>query len=354
MLPPTAPPSTVFTTDSLPADTRFDAWRDSISVLFDVVPHTRSCPTDFRASVAATHLGELLVGNLHFSGQQFSRSRARMARDGLDHYLVQWYRSGGFVGQLDDGRGDIHVHAGDIVVFDLQRSQHTHTQASDVVTLVLPRERMDEYLGASARQLHGTVLPTGAGLGGLLSDHMDSLLHRLPTLSAQDASTVTRINSQMLAACLGPALKQLTGSTSVGSALQASPEALLECIQRYIGHHLARPLSAESLCEAFDLSRGSLYRLFEPFEGVSRYIQSRRLQRAFHLLLSPANLRLGIAEIAARVGFASEAHFSRAFRAAFDQRPSDVRALSRHGGLTSAAHAQVSTEYAQWVRYLAV
>lgn len=147
MLPPTAPPSTVFSTDAFPEDNRFDAWRDSISVLFDVVPHSRLRPTDFSASVAATHLGELLVGQLHFSGQQFSRSRARMARDGLDHYLVQWYRNGGFVGQLDDGRTDIHVQAGDIVVFDLQRSQHTHAQASDVMTLVLPRERMDEYLG---------------------------------------------------------------------------------------------------------------------------------------------------------------------------------------------------------------
>ena len=84
-------PSTTFDTcQTLSAD-RFEAWRASISVLFDVAPveHRTASGDSFHASVHATHLGQLLLGDLRFGAQRFSRNKARAARDGLDHYLVQ-------------------------------------------------------------------------------------------------------------------------------------------------------------------------------------------------------------------------------------------------------------------------
>ena len=105
MTTPQPLPSTLFTTDQQAGEARFEAWRQSISVVFDVAPLVPQGIAAFQATVHATHLGHLLVGDLHFAEQQFLRSQPRVVRDGLDHYLVQWYRTGGFVGQRDGGVG---------------------------------------------------------------------------------------------------------------------------------------------------------------------------------------------------------------------------------------------------------
>ena len=75
------------------------------------------------------------------------------------------------------------------------------------------------------------------------------------------------------------------------------------------------------------MSRATLYRLFEPLGGVSSYIQERRLARAYAALIHPAHRHRPIYDIAFDCGFASEAHFSRAFRLFFGLPPSELRAM---------------------------
>lgn len=337
-------PSTVFHTDQAAAEDRFDAWRESISVLFDVIPPARGTLEGFEASVHATHLGQLLVGDICFGAQQFARDRARAARDGLDHYLVQWYRGGGFAGQHDSD-GDMRVHAGDIVFFDMARPQRTFAHSSRVLSLIVPRALCDEAFGATAERLHGTVLRRDDALGGLLADHLDSLHRRLPSVSAEQTADVVYATTRMLAACLRPAQPVLAQA-------QAEMRAVtLERIQRHIGRNLGAPLTPESLCRAFGISRSLLYRLFEPLGGVAHYVQQRRLLRAFHALANPVNQRLRVAEIATRLGFTSEAHFSRAFRAAFGLAPREARAAGASARALAVAGAS-SIEYAEWLRGL--
>ena len=352
---PSSLPSTVFTTDVLQGEQRFEAWRSSIAVIFDVAPLAHDGLDCFKASVTARHLGALLAGDLHFSSQQFSRSAARVARDGVDHYLVQWYRSGGFVGQ-HDGHVDMQVRAGDITVFDLGRTQRTHAAPSHVLSLVVPRETLDEALGGAAlTDLHGAVLRHGTVLNGLLSDYLRSLHQRLPEVTLAEAPAVVQATAQMLAACLRP------NQRTLAQAREEVQGVTLARIQRHIAQNLGTPLSPELLCRTFGISRSLLYRLFEPLGGVAHYVQQRRLARAFHALANPANRRLRVAEIASRTGFASEAHFSRAFRAAFGLTPSDVRATAGRASAGGAAGARgdgeafgrdATAEYADWVRGL--
>lgn len=346
--PANALPSTTFDTcQTLSAD-RFEAWRASISVLFDVAPveHRTASGDSFHASVQATHLGQLLLGDLRFGAQRFSRNKARAARDGLDHYLVQWYRSGSFVGQ-HDGSSELKVNAGDVVVFDMARTQQTLAEHSHVLSLIVPRRLGDAAFGTHGADLHGTVLASGSIFAGLLADHLDALHRRLPTITLLQADDVVHATTQMLAACLRPSQRTLAEARNEVQA------ATLEHIQRHIAQNLAAPLTPEILCRRFGISRHRLYHLFEPLGGVMRYVQQRRLQRAFHTLSNPTCRRLRIADVATRLGFASEAHFSRAFRAAFGHTPSDVRAMAE------AAHTvrinpppgttTTSAEYADWL-----
>jgi AraC-like DNA-binding protein len=219
-------------------------------------------------------------------------------------------------------------------------------QDSHVLSLIVPRALGDAAFAGAANP-HGTVLRSDSVFGGLLADHLGALHRRLPAIGREQADDVVRATTQMLAACLRPSQRTLAEARAEVQAVT------LERIQRHIARNLGAPLAPEQLCRTFGISRHRLYQLFEPLGGVARYVQQRRLQRAFQTLSNPVYRHLRVADVAARLGFASEAHFSRAFRAAFGHTPSDVRAMAEaaraSGRNPPALPSAASVEYADWL-----
>src|SRR5512138_1571369 len=128
-------PSTLFSTKDVRPREQFDAWHASISVIFDAAPLAAHDPArGFDASVRAWHLGGLLLSRVDFDGQQFVRDRQRAAIDGLDHYLVHLYASGGLVGAA--GERVRELNAGDIQILDLSQHNATEAAASGTVAIV--------------------------------------------------------------------------------------------------------------------------------------------------------------------------------------------------------------------------
>jgi AraC-like DNA-binding protein len=342
-------PFSQFTTGNLSSREQFDAWHDSISVIFDVAPLAQQrVDTGFQASVRAYHLGGLLVSQVDFDGQRFFRDKRRAIADGLDHYLVQLYATGGLVGACGDR--ERVLRAGDVQILDLAQPNITAAKASGTIAIVVPRDTLRRAL-PMAGDLHGLVLRGDSGTGGLLADYMRSLIARADAITMADAPLIAQATTDMIAAC-----SHSTAET-VERARTAIEMTMLERIQRHISSRLDSPdLQAEALSGLFGISRTRLYRLFEPLGGVAGYIQEQRLGRAFAELSNPARNHRRIYEIAFGLGFSSEAHFSRIFRSTFGLSPSDVRArahalLSGGGGRQAAAHP-VEGGYEDWVRQL--
>lgn len=89
--------------------------------------------------------------------------------------------------------------------------------------------------------------------------------------------------------------------------------------------------------------------------GVAHYIQEQRLTRACAELCNPAHDHRRIYEVAFALGFSSEAHFSRVFRATFGLSPSDARGraqATRVDANRSAPTADANGGYDDWVRQL--
>lgn len=81
--------------------------------------------------------------------------------------------------------------------------------------------------------------------------------------------------------------------------------------------NLALPdLSPDWLARRLDVSRASLYRLFADRGGIMRNVQERRLLAVRAALGDPLDTRR-LARLSSDLGFKSEAHFSRSFRARF-------------------------------------
>ena len=99
----------------------------------------------------------------------------------------------------------------------------------------------------------------------------------------------------------------------------------------YINAHLSEPLTVEILAEQVNLSSSAFSRRFRELTGKSPYqfVKETRLERARELLLER---RLGVGDISVAVGYASQSHFTKEFRARFGTTPreyADAEGLSR-------------------------
>ena len=74
-------PFSLFKTSHLSPREQFDAWHESISVIFDVEPLADQKPDrGFSATVRGWHLGHLLVSQVDFDGQRFVRDRRKSTK----------------------------------------------------------------------------------------------------------------------------------------------------------------------------------------------------------------------------------------------------------------------------------
>ena len=97
--------------------------------------------------------------------------------------------------------------------------------------------------------------------------------------------------------------------------------------EMFIAERLADPtLDATMVARAIGISVRHLNRLFTSHGcTVNQWIWSQRLDRAREQLMCPTQRRVGIGDIAFRLGFATQAHFSRVFKARFGVNPSALR-----------------------------
>lgn len=297
------------------------AWREAVAPFWEFAIRPEDV-ADFRGQSQVRHLGNAILCRAGASGLRFERSRALVARMGVDHILAHVRVSGRSRIEIDGSEYD--CGPGDICLFDLSRPLAARSTDYRALTLVLPRP----LFGAGAVDLdtlHGTVLHGTTPFGKLLADHLRSLSAHADGFSEREA----RAAAEATATLLGAAVPRLSGGERTDRAPERAP--LLLVIRRVIEAELANPgLTAEALCGRFGVSRSTLYRLFAPMGGVAGYIRQRRLDRAYRDLARPGDGRFArISEVAYRWHFENPAHFTQAFRDAFGCAPRDVRAQTR-------------------------
>jgi AraC-like DNA-binding protein len=112
-------------------------------------------------------------------------------------------------------------------------------------------------------------------------------------------------------------------------------ENVLALTEAAIRDNLALPeLSPDWLALKLDISRASLYRFFASRGGIMRFVQERRLLAVQAALSDPLETRR-LSRLAADLGFKSEAHFSRSFRARFGVTASNYRKLQLDASATT-------------------
>lgn len=331
-----------FSTETLSASDRFDVWRSSISVLFEIEPGAGR-PGDFKAGIAASHLGSLLFAETAATGHQFSRSLRKTIADGIDHYVLQLYCEGGARARF----GDLEqtVRPGDLFLFDLAKQSVFDCDDFRNLSLIVPRALLESRV-PGIESLHGCRLPAALPLVRLLKQNLLAMREIVGDCPASHAGPVAEMLHELTARCLSTLDREIYGGGPTSKA------ALMTAIRRFVEIRLADPnLDWTAVCAEFRLSRSYLYELFVPLGGVAHYIQQRRLMRSLSDLQAASGHRRKIAQVAFTYGFTSESHFSRTFRKAFGMTPSEARVLPP--GTTAPSPSARHAEYEEWVRVMA-
>jgi len=88
----------------------------------------------------------------------------------------------------------------------------------------------------------------------------------------------------------------------------------LGAMQQFLMTRLNGDVGVEALCQRFNVSRSTLYRLFEPLGGVRQFIDGACLERCSGELRGSDPRRIKIAEIAAPWEFTEASSLGHRFR----------------------------------------
>lgn len=310
-------PASLFTTANLPGPERFAAWRESVGVFLDVRPPTSGVSPTFNARVESYLLDDLVLARSTIGAQKFDRNSLRIARDSIDHYMIQLFVAGGM--EMTLGRRSFRLNTGGLIVFDLSEVMDSYDFDCDVLCIVVPRRRLAPLLTNPDAQQGARVDPQ-AGAGRLLANYLVTLFEEAPTLALAEGSLAARSLIDLTALAFnGTVMKE--GDLS---AIAQQAERLR--VQNFIKDCLPNPgLGPDMVAGSIGMSRAQLYRLFAPIGGVAQYIREQRLRRCLADLLSVRHAHRQIADIAYSWGFSDPTYFTKAFKLRFGRTPSEAR-----------------------------
>ncbi|MFE6398383.1 helix-turn-helix domain-containing protein [Streptomyces alboflavus] len=295
---------------------------DEIAGLWHVPALRSAGPPRLRVGLRALHLGGVWVAALACPPTSFARTVRLIHRYDPQVCHVLHMRRG--QATLDTGRRRTRVGAGQMVLMDSSRPYSGQfdgpTGAHSFVIVQFSRAVL-QLQPRSVQRLHVAPVPLGPGMGVALSRWLSDITARAHEFAQADGPFLTDVTTSLIASVL-------RGAVSPDDALlpEDRRQALRTQIRQFVRRHLADPLTPDDIAAAHQMSRRTLYSLFEE-DGltVAAWIRRERLERCRRDLADPRLAGQPIHSIAARWGFPDKAHFSRAFRSAYGAAPRDFR-----------------------------
>lgn len=330
-----------FSLSALHPTQRFDAWRESLGVIFEVNPEKVRNVDAFDAHVESFMLDGLVFNRAMSVAQTFNRPVSRYLTDALDHYMIQLFVTGDVT--MRRGTREIRAKSGTLIALDLAETLDSVNADFELLNVFIPRRHLSGLL-KSPDSLQGLTLDTHTGPGRLLADYMKSLFQTRASLSAIEETVASSVLIQLAAAAFN--------STPViaHDPPDWADHAIALKARHVIRKHLDNPdLTPSMVAAILGISRARLYRAFSEIGGVNETIRELRLRRCFADLVSPTYDALTVSEIAYRWGFADPSHFARAFRARFGMTASEARA-QQAGSLTRTdSRSLLDRSYEAWI-----
>ncbi|MCZ4514841.1 AraC family transcriptional regulator [Streptomyces sp. ActVer] len=323
---------TVFRSEDVPAEHRFDYWRELVHRAIAPSDITSDHAADFWAEQRLLELGPAMVWPVSVVPTRFRRTEKMVRQCDPEMYHLSLVLGGG-LGVDHIGRADLYGPR-DLWVTDTSEPYEVrppHDGDRRLVTgvavdfpkalLPLPPDRVRELLG---RRLSGRE-----GTGSLLTEFLIGLDRQADFLQPSDAPRLGTVLIDLLSAWFAQVL-------NAEDALppETRHRAMTAHIRAFIRQNLHDPeLTPPVIAAAHHISVSYLHRLFQEqapgedgeVETVAAWIRRLRLEGARRDLADPALRAVPIHTVAARWGLPRASDFARAFRTAYGLTPKEYR-----------------------------
>ncbi|WP_426399162.1 AraC family transcriptional regulator [Ralstonia sp. R-29] len=298
------------------------AWRERVGHIIDVLPSRADLERPFHAAIDCYKVDDLSFTDCRSDAAVLDRSLARISTDPIRNYAFHVFLEGGVtdVAVRSSSSRNNTPAAGSILALHLGQPVRMQRSACRVATIFVPGALVGETF-PDPEAIHGRLIANTTPLTQLIVEHVTALGQGIAGMSAHAAGNAILAGTQLMVSAFG---KQAQLS---GNARAAARAAMFGRVRRYIQAHLRQEdLSPESVLQALQLPRQTLYRLFQHEGGLGAYIRHLRLREAADELVRHPNRT--VTDIAFGLGFKSSSDFTRAFRRAYDIAPQDFRAQS--------------------------
>lgn len=315
----------VLTTENVAPRQRVAFWQEMVSQTFVQAHCDSTIGEAFCGSIGTDAFAQTEISRIDAGQQRIDRRSTDIARACKPRFYL-CYQAAGRARVVERNRESILV-PGDLILLD--NCEPYSVEYEDKVTeivLHVPHEVLHQRFRAPERVLGRKIEGAHGGLARVAGDFLLACASNAETLAPAQRATLSDLALKLFAGVLAEA----AGGQSEAGTYQA---VLLARIKQHVRGHLADPaLDLHRVAASMGLSVRYLSRLFQrDGQSFGRYLLQQRIERCRLDLVNPALHNLRVGEIALRAGFNDLAHFSRVFRAAVGQSPTQCRVrLSGH------------------------
>ncbi|MFD3705059.1 helix-turn-helix domain-containing protein [Nocardia sp. NPDC058658] len=312
----------VASTAEVPAREAFGHWEQLVTGSLIEVSIAPTVPDAFEGQIRSSDFGDVVVGTVAAGGHELRRTRRHIARSSEPHIIGSVVLSGH--AQVEHAGNSVALAPGAMIFYDTAQPIRWRSDGPfEDLTIRVPRQRVVDYFGFRADALPAGRVVGEGGVGLMLA----RFFQRVAQLQSTDptAAAVLAANGiDLLGAAATIAAGGRPGRTQAGAV---NGQHVLD----YLHANFTDPgLTVDRIADACRVSRRTLYRVVEEFEGgLGAMLRELRLERARELLAA-ADFR-SVAAVACASGFATERQFYRAFQAAMGMTPGEFRAIARSG-----------------------
>ncbi|MGP9791594.1 AraC-like ligand-binding domain-containing protein [Roseinatronobacter sp. NSM] len=313
----------LWTTASVPQNESLSYWVEAVCRTYtalDCEERNRLAP--FYGQIDAGMVGEIGVTQVRASAQKVRRTRRSIARHDEDKLLFSIQKRGRCT-VVQDGRVAA-LTPGDFALYDTTRPYELIFDAEFAQYVVaVPGHALRPLLKMPER-LTARRIPGGSSIGRAVLNAIETVAWNNGDLGYDAQCPMEEALRGLLSAgALSLLGAELRKSDTASGARRAA-------IKAYVFQHLRDPaLCVGMIAAAQGVDVSTIHRAFDgEDETLSRWIWIQRLENARRDISDPSKSHLTLTEIAFFWGFNDMAHFSRAFKARFDQAPRVVRQQS--------------------------
>ena len=296
----------------------FEHWRHLVAESFVPLAASSADADNFHGRMRARRLDRVALVEVSSASHEVHRTPALIAQSNQRYFKLNLQLQG--TGLLIQDNREAVLHPGDLSIYDTSRP-YTLAFEGDarLMVMMFPWDALSLPPECIA-QLSAVRMASDGGLAAIVGPFIAHLAGNLDALRGPSGSRLATNALDLVSTMLHSELDM--------SPDRMRPQALLATsVREYIDAHLADPLlSPATIAAAHFISTRHLHNVFhETGTTVASWIRSQRLEGARRELRDPLHSGKSVGAVAARWGFLDAAHFSRTFRDAYGESPTDWR-----------------------------